>query len=740
VTCHNARLKTAGLVIDPADVTRVSANPELWEKVIRKLRSAAMPPAGSPRPDKTTYDAVATFLESELDRAAAAKPNPGTLPLLHRLSRTEYQNAVRDLLALDALPKEMDISLLLPADNVSSGFDTIADLLFVSPATMERYLDAARKISRLAAGDPEMPVMVNIHRLHPEQLQEERVDELPFGTRGGLAVKSYFPVDGEYNVKVDVAGAVRDPNQIEITVDGTRMQVANVGGNAGGGRGRGGRGAAERPLEFRIPVKAGPRLVGVTFIEHNSARDEETLKPRMRSRGTQAALASVTISGPYNVTGPGDSPSRKRLFVCRPSGAADELACAKKILSTLTRRAYRRPSTDADVQRLLSFYTAGKSEGGFDRGIQKALERVLVSPQFMFRIETEPASAAQGTPYRVNDLELASRLSFFIWSSIPDDELLDAAIAGKLRNPAVLEQQVKRMLADPRSESMVTNFAAQWLYLRDIESKQPDEILYPNWDETLRDGFRRETELFLESILRENRSVLDLLTANYTFLNERLAKHYGIPNVNGSWFRRVTLPEGSSRGGLLGQGSILTITSYANRTSPVLRGKWVLENLLAAPPPPPPPNVPALKIDGPEPGKVLTLREAMVQHRASPACASCHARMDPIGFAMENFDAVGRWRDRDAGSVIDASGALTDGTKFDGIPGLRKMLLDHSDEFVSAVAEKLLMYAIGRNLQYYDSPAVREIVRQAAPGNYTFSSVVLGVVKSVPFQMRKTAS
>ncbi|HYR85765.1 MAG TPA: DUF1592 domain-containing protein [Terriglobia bacterium] len=738
VTCHNARLKTAGLAIDPADLSRVSANPELWEKVVRKLRSAEMPPAGAPRPDQATYDSVATFLETELDRSAAEKPNPGNLPLLHRLSRTEYQNAVRDLLALDNLPKEMDFSLLLPADNVSSGFDNIADLLFVSPTTMERYLDAARKISRLAAGDPEMPVMVNIHRLHPEQWQDVRIDELPFGTRGGLAVRSYFPVDADYNIEIDVAGAAREANQIEITVDGERMQLIPVGGNPAGGRGGRGRAPAAGPLEFRIPVKAGPRLVGVTFIEHNQTRDEETLRPRMRSRGTQPAIGGVTISGPYNVSGPGDSPTRRRIFLCKPAKSADEAACATKILSTLTRRAYRRPSTDADVQRLLPFYTAGRSEGGFDRGIQKALERILVSPQFLFRVERDEPNTAAGAPHRITDLELASRLSFFLWSSIPDDELLDAAIAGKLKNPAVLDAQVRRMLGDPRSESMVTNFAAQWLYLRDIEAKQPDEVLFPNFDETLRSAFRRETELFLDSILRENRSVLELLTANYTFVNERLAHHYSIPNVQGSWFRRVTLPDDSVRGGLLGQGSILTVTSYATRTSPVLRGKWVLENLLASPPPPPPADVPALKTEGAEPGKMLTMRDAMVQHRANPVCAGCHARMDPIGFAMENFDALGKWRDRDSGNRIDASGVLPDGTRFEGMPGLRKMLLDHSGEFVSTVSEKLLMYALGRNLQYYDEPAVRRIVRDAASSRYTFSSLVLGVVKSVPFQMRMT--
>jgi mono/diheme cytochrome c family protein len=737
VTCHNPRLKTAGLVIDPAVLSDAGANPELWEKVVRKLRSSAMPPAGAPRPDQGTYDAVASFLETELDRAASTKPDPGDLPLLHRLSRTEYQNAVRDLLAIDAVPKEMDYSLLLPADNISSGFDNIADLLFVSPTAMERYLDAARKISRLAVGDPQMPPMVNIHRLPPEQWQDARVDDLPIGTRGGLAVRGYFPVDGDYSVQIEVAGASRESHQVEITVDAERVQLTTIGGSGRGGRG-GGRGSpADRPIELRLHVKAGERLVGVTFIEHNQARDEETLRPRMRSRGTQPALASVTISGPYDVKGPGDTPSRRRVFVCSPSSAPEETSCARTILSTLARRAYRRPPTDADIERLLPFYNAGRSEGGFDRGIQKALERVLVSPQFLFRIEHDPGNLAPGTPYRIGDLELASRLSFFLWSSIPDDELLDAAIAGTLKSPAVLEQQVLRMLADPRSGSMVTNFAAQWLYLRDIEAKQPDELLFPDFDETLRDGFHRETELFLDSVLRENRSVLDLLTANYTFVNERLAEHYGIANVQGSYFRRVTFPEGSTRGGLLGQGSILTLTSYATRTSPVLRGKWVLENLLASPPPPPPPNVPALKTEGAQPGQTLSMREAMTQHRANPACASCHALMDPIGLAMENFDAVGKWRDRDSGHRIDASGMLPGGTTFDGMAGLKGALLARPERFVSAVAEKLLMYALGRNLQYYDAASVREIVREAARSHYTFASLVSGVVKSAPFQMRK---
>jgi hypothetical protein len=748
VTCHNERLKTAGFVIDPAGLTNPSTGPgagvaaaaEQWEKVVRKLRTTSMPPAGAPRPDAATYAAVSSFLETALDRAEAARPHLGTLPLVHRLSRTEYQNAIRDLLALEAMPREVSIDFLLPADNISSGFDNIADLLFVSPSNMERYLDAARKISRLAVGDPAMPVMVNIHKLDPEHPQDERVEDLPFGTRGGLSVRSEFPVDGTYNVKVELAAATRDRHDLEVTVDGERVALRTLGGEAAGGRGGGRGGGANPPIEFPLTLKAGPKLVGVAFIQRTEARDEATLRPRMRSRGTQPAIASVTISGPHSVTSSGNAPSRQRIFVCRPSAAADELPCARRILSTLTRRAYRRPVSDVDLRDLMPFYEAGRAEGSFDRGIQKALERLLVSSQFLFRIERQPADVAPGTPYRVSDLELASRLSFFLWSSIPDDELLDVAAAGKLTDPKVLEQQVRRMLADARSASLVTNFAAQWLYLRDIDAKVPDEILFADFDETLRAALKRETELFLDSVFRENRSVMELLTANYTFLNERLARHYGIPNIKGSHFRRVTLPDGSVRGGLLGHGSVLTITSYATRTSPVLRGKWVLENLLSSAPPPPPADIPSLKTDGKEPGKVLTLRDAMTQHRAAPSCAGCHARMDPIGFAMENFDAVGRWRDRDGENAIDSTGVFPDGTKFDGIAGLKKELLRQPEQFVGTVAERLLMYAIGRNLQYYDAPSVRAIIRDAAPGKYTLSSLVLGVVKSRPFQMREAGS
>lgn len=733
--CHNARLKTGGFVLDTTQLDHVGDHAETWEKVVKKLRNESMPPAKMPRPDEATYNATASWLENALDRAAAAHPEPGKLPLLHRLSRTEYENAIRDLLALDALPKEMDYSLLLPADNASSGFDNIADLLFVSPTAMESYLEAARKISRLAIGDPTMPVMVNIYRLSGEHTQDVHVQGLPYGTRGGLAVRTDVPLDGDYVFKIELAGAPREPDQLEITVDGAQAQLMDVGvkqdPRAPGFH------RPPKPLEVHVPLKAGPRMIGVTFVQKDEARDEETVRPRMRGRGTEAAIDMVTISGPYHGTTDPDTPSRRRIFVCHPSGAADETPCAKKILLTLERRAYRRPVTSADLQDLMPFYNEGH-KAGFDRGIEEALERLLVSPQFLFRIERDPPDVAPATPSRVSDLELASRLSFFLWSSIPDDDLLDVAARGRLHDPAVLEREVRRMLADPKAETLVSNFAEQWLFVRDIESKKPDDLLFPDFDETLRESFHRETDLFLDSVLLHgNHSVLDLMTADYSFLNERLAKHYGIPNVEGTYFRRVTFPPDSPRGGLLGQGSILTLTSYSTRTSPVLRGKWILENILSSPPPPPPPNVPALKTAA-DTGKPLTMRQAMEAHRANPVCASCHARMDPIGFAMDNFDAVGAWRDSDAGQPIDASGVLPDGTKFNGLAELKKALLRHPEQFVDTVAEKLLMYAIGRNVQYYDQPAVRAIVRQARASNYSFAALVLGVVRSVPFEMRKS--
>lgn len=738
VTCHNAKLKTAGVVLDPSEASHAASDMATWEKVIAKLRSNSMPPAGLPSPGPAVLSSVAGQLETQIDQAALQHPNPGSLPLLHRLTRTEYQNAIRDLLAVDAPPKEMDYSILLPADNSSSGFDNLADLLFVSPTAMERYLDAAQKISSLAVGDTSMPVMVNIYKVPDEQPQDEQVAGLPFGTRGGLAIHSDFPVTGEYAIKVELSGASPEPEQLEISVDGKRLQLVTVGGSAPANGHPVSRkvDAPPKPQEFRIPIQAGSRLIGITFIQQDETRDEQVLRLENRSRGTRIAVASATISGPYGVKSSGESTSQQRIFICRPASADEELPCAKRILSTLERRAYRRPVMDADLEPLLAFYKSGRAEGSFETGIERALERLLVSPQFLFRIEHDPPNIPPGTPYRISDLELASRLSFFLWSSIPDDELINIAATGKLHQPAVLKQQVARMMADQRSESLVTNFAEQWLYLRDIEAKTPDDLMFQDFDENLRAAFREETDLFLNEVLRGDHSVLDLLTANYTFLNERLAKHYGIPNVQGNWFRRVTLPADSPRGGLLGQGSILTITSMATRTSPVVRGKWVLENLLSSPPPPPPPNVPALKTEA-SAGAALSMREAMTQHRANPACAGCHARMDPIGFAMENFDAIGRWRTRDAGKPIDASGVLPDGTKFEGVQGLKKVLLAHPEQFVNTIAGKLLMYAIGRNVQYYDIPVVRAIVRQAATENYTFSSLVLGVVSSEPFQMRK---
>lgn len=733
--CHNTSVKAGGVVIDPAAFHQAS-EAETWERVIRQLRAQSMPPPNMPRPDKATYERVAAFLEDTLDRASAAAPNPGGLPHLVRLTRTEYKNAIRDLLALESLPAEMDYTTLLPADNSSSAFDNIADLLFVSPAIMERYLDAAKKIARLAVGDPKMPLMVNIHRTSQQAPQDLGLPGLPVGTRGGLVIRSYFPLDGTYEFLLELSGAAREPHELEIAIDGERKQSITLGSGGGGRGGRGGRGGAGN--QFRIPVRAGPHTVAVTFVEKSQVLDENVLRPFARSRGTMPAVAGVTIGGPYEITGPGDTPSRRRIFSCRPAEASAEPACAREILSTLLRRAYRRPATAEDLNDLLPFYEAGRAEGGFEAGIQRAIERLLVSPQFLYRIEVDPPGAVPGQAYRISDLELASRVSFFLWSSIPDDELLEAAISGRLRQPAVLEAQVKRMLGDPRSTSLVNNFAAQWLFLRDVRVKEPDLFMFRDFDDNLRAAFERETELFLDSVLREDRSVLELLTANYTFLNERLAKHYGIPNVQGGYFRKVVLPEGSPRGGLLGQGSILLLTSYSTRTSPVLRGKYVLENLLASPPPPPPPNVPSLVTEGKNSGEKLSLREAMVLHRQNVVCAGCHARMDPIGFALENFDAVGRWRDHDAGKALDVKSTLADGREIDGIEGVKKLILADPERFVSAMTEKLLMYATGRNVQYYDAPALRAIVRQSRATNYRFSSLVLGVVNSVPFQMRQS--
>jgi mono/diheme cytochrome c family protein len=780
ITCHNEQVLTAGLAFEKLDVSNVSRAAAVWENVVDKLRTGAMPPAGMPRPDQATYDSWAAYLETALDRAAAASPQPGR-PAIHRLNRAEYRNAIRDLLAID-----IDVESLLPADDSGYGFDNIADLLSVSPVLLERYMSAAGKISRLAIGDGAMHPVLATYRVPPLLMQDERMSEdLPFGTRGGLAIRHDFPVDGEYVIKIRLRrthnGNINDgriiglaePHQLEVRLDGTRIKLFTIGGKYAV-RSRSGREeflrlesasslktstkkgpegdtyeyTVDKGLEVRFPAKAGPRLLGVDFV-NESSEPEGAFRPRLaalyslegyedtpeRVKEVPPALDEVIIEGPYNARGPGETPSLRKVLVCRPAGSEDEIPCAEKILGTLARHAYRRPVNDRNIRILLSLYKAGRREGDFEAGIETALQGILVNPEFLFRIERDPANLAPGTPYRITDLELASRLSFFLWSSIPDDRLLDLAVAGKLKDPGVLEQQVRRMLADSRSKALVSNFAGQWLYLRNIRKVVPDPGVFPDFDENLRDAFERETELFLESNLREDRSVLDLLNADYTFVNDRLARFYGIPNVYGSSFRRVTL-SGEERRGLLGQGSILTVTSYANRTSPTVRGKWLLENVLGTPPPPPPPDVPSLKEENTENGRVLTMRQRMEEHRANPACAVCHTRMDPLGFALENFDAIGKWRTAEGNTPIDASGVLPDGTKFDGPAGLRKVLLSHPEEFVTTVTEKLLTYALGRGLEYYDAPAVRKITREAAAGNYRWSSLILGIVKSVPFQMR----
>ncbi len=760
VTCHSqgivsgagepsssliGQLRDTGLALDTLNTANVGPDAEVWERVVRKLRAGVMPPAGRPRPDDESRDALVSWLERTLDEAAASQPNPGRPPALHRLSRTEYQNAVRDLLDLDHFPKEFDVSVILPADNATSGFDNLAELLFVSPTLMEGYLAAARKISRLAVGDLTMLPIVDSYRIDRELVQDTHIEGLPVGTRGGTRILSHLPLDGEYLITIEFAGAAREPHELEVSVDGKRVRTFTVGEHPPERLVSGTfTFEADPDVEVRLPLGAGPRDLVVAFLSKGGATHEGLVRRSRRSRGRQPAIASVTISGPYGADGSGETPSRRRIFTCHPGSGTGTAGgqhrdCAGQIASTLARRAYRRPSTDADLQRLLPFYDNGVAEGGFERGVQRMVERLLVSPEFLFRIERDPEGVLADSSYRVGDLELASRLSFFLWSSIPDDELLDQAVTGDLRDPTVLDAQVRRMLVDPRSKALVGNFAEQWLFLRDVDAKEPDPAFFPSFDENLRAAFRRETELFIDSIMRDDRSVLELMTAGYTFLNERLARHYGVPHVYGSHFRRVDLPD-TGRRGLLGQGSILTLTSYATRTSPVLRGKWILENLLSSPPPPPPPDVPALE-ERTADGQPRSMREAMEQHRANPACASCHAQMDPLGFALENFDAIGRWRTRsESGGPIDTAGVLPDGSPVDGPDGLRAQLLRAPEQFVTTVTEKLLIYALGRGLEHYDAPTVRAIVREAGGEAYSFSSIVLGIVNSTPFQMRMSAS
>ncbi len=763
ITCHNAKLKTAGLSLDTLKIEDIPANAATWEKVLSKLRSGAMPPAGRPRPDEPTRSAIASYLEATLDRNAAAKSHAGP-PLIHRLNRTEYTNVIRDLLAV-----EIDSRTLLPADDAGYGFDNIADLLRVSPALLDRYMLAAQKISRLAVGDPAIRPTVETYRAPKALLQDRRMSEdLPFGSRGGLVVRHYFPLDGEYVLKVRLqrifdGGVIHGlnvgiPEPVEVRLDGVRIKLFTIstelepdGQAREGARGNSAQRArqeellrtADAGLEVRFAAKAGMRLVGVAFPDTTAATEGvgPTRMPvgnvsfwsRQNTTGV-VGVDNVQISGPYHASGPGDTPSRRRIFVCRPSGAQDETLCVRKILSTLARRAYSRSVTDAALEALLQVYEDARSDG-FEAGIQFALEKILVSPDFLFRSERGATAAAPGVAYRLSDFDLASRLSFFLWSSLPDDQLLDLATRGALRQPAVLEQQIQRMVADPRADALVTNFGGQWLYLRNMRAKAPDPRRFPEFDDNLREAFQRETELFLASQIREDRSVLDLLTANYTFVNQRLARHYGIPKVYGDHFRRVTLSDGT-RGGLLGQGSILTVTSQPTRTSPVLRGKWILENFLGAPPPPPPPNVPDLEEAGVG-GKPASLRERLEQHRKSPACSTCHAQMDPLGFALENFDAIAKWRTTDETKTpIDASGVLPDGTRFEGVAGLRSALLARREQFVGTVTQKLFTYALGRGLEYYDMPAVRAIVRDAAVHDYRWSAIITGIITSTPFQMR----
>ena len=762
ITCHNEKLKTADLILSKLDVENPGADAATWEKVARKLRTGQMPPAGLPRPDQAFYDTFASYLETALDRAAAAKPNPGR-PAVHRLNRAEYANVLRDLLAVD-----IDGASLLPADDASRGFDNIADILSVSPLLVERYMSAARKVSRLAIGDPDMRPFAASYDVPRRLVQDDRMSEdLPFGSRGGIAIRHNFPLDGEYVIKVrlqrnndNYIRGLGEPHQLDVRLDGARLKLFTIGGKH---KGRSSpvysfinkdylgdpeqeryEFSADAGLELRFQAKAGTRLVGVAFLEQPSEPEGEMV-PRqvfdelLSFKGGEPAVDNIVISGPYNARGLGDTPSRRKIFACSPADGNDnsEEACAKTILSNLARLAYRRPVTEADVLTLLQFYQVGRSTGDFEAGIGTAIQGMLVSPEFLFRIEHDPSKVAPRTAYPVSDLELASRLSFFLWSSMPDDQLLELAERGRLKDPAVLEQQVNRMLADSRSKALAQNFTEQWLGLRKLETISPDPKVFPDFDANLREALQQETKLFAESIAREDRSVLDFLRADYTFLNERLARHYGIRNVYGSGFRRVTLAD-EARKGLLGQGSILTATSYENRTSPTLRGKWVLDNILGTPPPPPPPDVPALKEKNDNNSRVLTMRERMEQHRVNPSCAVCHARMDPLGFALGNFDAVGRWRTAEGETPIDPSGVLPDGARFQGPAELREILLSRREQFVRTITEKMLMYALGRGLEHYDEPVIRRIMQDAAPSDYRWSSIVLGIAKSTPFLMRRS--
>jgi hypothetical protein len=746
VACHNNRARTANLSLEGLDLSTVGDHPELWEKVVRKLRAGVMPPPDVRRPSLGDYETLRDWLEAEIDRKAGTHPNPGSV-VLHRLNRAEYANAVRDLLDL-----EIDVASLLPPDDSARGFDNIAGSLTISPTLLEAYTTAATRVARTAVGFWKTPTEATY--LAPgDTSQNHHIEGLPFGTRGGMLVHHNFPADGEYKFSIQNfgIGSFIPGEQLEVIIDGERAHLFKYQG-VGLSQGMAGD-SGDGILEVTIPVKAGSRAVGATFLATNYRPSLDMIKQYDRKSLENnsipqlqyyPAIGFLRIQGPFTPQRPTDSRSLRKVFTCRPTNVSQEEPCAKAILSTLTRHAYRRPATTRDVELLMSFYFEGRLAGTFDDGMELALRRLLTSPQFLVRAEKEPAKVAAGQPYHISDLELASRLSFFLWSSVPDDELINLANLKKLSIPAVLEQQVRRMLADPRSDALVTNFGAQLLYMRNLSTTSPDGIFYPDWDDELRQGFRREAELFFESIIREDRNVVDLLTADYTFVNERLARHYGIPNIYGSHFRRVLLgPELDARRGLLGKGSFLAVTWTQNfRTSPVKRGVWVLENILGTPPPEPPPNVPPLEDSAGGSAKNLTLREQMTLHRKNQPCAGCHKIMDPIGFALENFDADGKWRNKqggDGGSPIDTSVQMYDGQQIDGPVALRQALLRYSPQFVRMFTEKMLTYAVGRGVEYYDIPVIRSIVRDAARDDNRFSAIVLGVVKSAPFQMRVKA-
>ena len=732
VRCHNDRRLTGGLSLEGVQADDPTAHAEIWEKVLRKLQARSMPPVGSPRPDEVVYAQVIRALELAIDRAADATPRPGRTASFHRLSRTEYQHAVRDLLDL-----EVDVGGWLPGDDAAYGFDNNGDVLSMSPVLLDAYLTAASRISRLAVGDMSAGADVSSYRFSKSLLQENQIEGLPFGSRGGGAVRHYFPLIGEYVLKLDLAGPRTQSETIEIRLDG--VKVGEVASNA-----RPPFGGEAIGTQVRIQVEAGAHTLGVVFLKRmlapegrfpayfpwaNSAVFSTTFGAK-----TYLHLDGIEITGPFEPTGLGDTPSRRRIFSCRPGGDVQAEVCARSIFERLARRAYRRPATEDDLEVLLSFYRDGRAEGGsFDDGVRVALSRLLVAPDFLYRAELDPPGVT--VPYRLSDLELASRLSFFLWSSLPDDELLSVAEEGRLSSPAELATQVRRMLADERATALVSDFAAQWLFLRNLRMVSPDQFQFPEWDDDLRAAMARETELFLNHQRRENRPVAELLIADYTFVNERLARHYGLDDIYGTQFRQVELSN-PRRAGLLGHASILTVTSMPNRTSPVLRGKWLLENLLGMPPPAPPPDIPELPEnelgDAPR-----SIRERLEQHRENPVCASCHATMDPLGFALEPFDAIGRWRTRDDGLPVDARGALVDGTEIDGPHGLREMLVTRQDEIVRTFIEKLMTFALGRGVEYYDMPAVRKILRETADQGHTWESVILGIANSVPFKMRE---